>query len=76
MESQDLPGGRSAEYLLVPVTVQLTRPPLLRKSEQTCNIFLGKCPMIIPSFFTATAYLSFVFCGSCSQDRTSPVAAS
>lgn len=55
------------QYLL-PVTVQWMIPPLHRKSEHTRDTFVGKL-MPIPSFFTATAYLSAVFLGSLSQMR-------
>ena len=41
------PCGRSEEYRLIPDTVQLTVPPLLKKSKQTLDIFLGRCPMMI-----------------------------
>ena len=51
-------------------------PPLLRKSEQTRDIFFGKCPITVSLLFTATAYLSTVFRGSRSQTSTSPTAAS
>ena len=36
------PCGRSVEYFLLPVTVQYIVPPLLKKSEQTFDTFLGK----------------------------------
>ena len=52
------PWGKSAEYCLLPVTVQLMLPPLLKKSEHTLDIFLGKCPIVISPFTTATAYRS------------------
>ena len=52
------PCGRSAEYLLWPVTVQVILPLRRRNSEHTLVIFIGKCPTIVPSLFTATAFLS------------------
>ena len=44
------PFARSAEYFLHPVTVYILQfLPLRRKnSEHTCDIFQGKCPMIVP----------------------------
>ena len=49
------PCGRSLEYCHVPETVHCIDPPLRRKREQILEIFLGRCPMIVLSFITATA---------------------
>ena len=46
---------RSTEYLLPPVTVQDIVPPC-RKNEHTLDNLRGKCPMIVPVFFTAMAH--------------------
>lgn len=70
------PCGKSAEYLHGPVTTQLMVPPLLKNNEQTRETFQGKCPITVPSFVTATAYLSISFVGSRLQVRFSPMAAS
>ena len=68
------PWGRSAEYLLPPVTVQFIEPPLLKNREQTFDIFLGRCPMMVPSFSTVTAYLSVALVGSLLHTSSSPIA--
>ena len=44
------------------------------QSRDSPDTFLGKCPMIVPSFFTATAYRSAAFQGSRSHARISPTA--
>ena len=46
---------RSMEYLLPPVTVQDIVPPRSMKNEHTPDNLRGKCPMIVPFFFTVTA---------------------
>ena len=51
------PCGKSAEYLHVPVTTQSLFLPL-KNSEHTHEILQGKCPITVPFFITATAYLS------------------
>ena len=38
--------------------------PRRKNSEHTCDSFRGKCSMIVPSFFTATAYRSEEFLGT------------
>ena len=48
----------AAKYSLVPVTVKITHPPLLKNGEQILEILLGLCPKIFPSLITATVYLS------------------
>ncbi len=58
------PCGRSAEYLLLPDTLQVMEPPLLRNMELTLEILLGRCPMIVPFFTTAIAYMSVGLVGS------------
>ena len=58
------PCGRSTECRLLPVTSQHMLPPLLKKSEQTLKKFLGKCPIIVPFFVTATVWRSLVLVGS------------
>lgn len=70
------PWGRSAEYLLLSVTIQCILPPLLKNNEQSLDIFRGKCPMTLPPFTTATAYLSFSSVGSLSHSSSSPTVAS
>ena len=69
------PCARSAEYFLRPVynTVHSIVPP---RREHTRDTFQGKCPMIVPSFFTATAYRSEAFSGSLSHTNESPTTAS
>ena len=46
---------RSMEYLLPPVTVQDIVPPRCKENEHTPDNLRGKCPMIVPIFFTVTA---------------------
>jgi len=46
---------RSTEYLLPPVTVQDIVPPRRKKNEYTPDNLHGKCPMIVPIFFTVMA---------------------
>ena len=41
-----------------PVTVQDILPPCHKKNELTLDNLCGKCLMIVPVFFTATAYRS------------------
>ena len=41
-----------------PVTVQDIVSPRRKNNEYTLDNLHGKCPMIIPVFFTATAYRS------------------
>ena len=43
---------RSMEYLLPPVTVQDIVPPRRKKHEHTPDNRRGKCPMIVPVFFS------------------------
>ena len=69
------PCGKSAEYRLLPDTVQHIEPPLLRNREQIFEILLGKCPIIVLFLTTATAYLSTAFVGSLSHNNSSPMAA-
>ena len=70
------PCARLAEYFLRPVTVHSIVPLLRKNSEHTRDTFRDKCPMIVPSFFTATTYRSEVFSGSLSHTNDSPTAAS
>ena len=60
--------------LLVPVTSQVMVPPILKNSEQTRETFCSKWPTTVPSFVTATAYLSLSLVGSHLQVRVSPIA--
>ena len=70
------PCARSAEYFLRHVTVHSIVPHFRKNSERTRDTFRGKCPMIVPSFFTATAYRSEAFSGSLSHTNDSPTTAS
>ena len=45
------PWGRSAEYLLLPVAMQLIAPPLQQILDMKC----GTCPTIVSPFKTDTA---------------------
>ena len=58
------PCARSAEYFLRHVTVHSIVPHRRKNSKHTRDTFRGKCPMIVPSLFTATAYRSEAFSGS------------
>lgn len=51
----------------LPSQVLQPRDCLLKKSKQTHDSFLSKCPIIVPSCFTATAYLFMAFLGSLQQ---------
>ena len=64
------PCARSAEYFLCPVTVT----PHCKNCEHTRYTFRGRCPMIVPSFFVATAYRSKAFSDSLSHTNDSPTA--
>ena len=73
LKSRDLgtstpPCARSAEYFLQPVTV----PPRHKNFKHTRDTFRGKCPMIVPSFFVATAYRLEAFSDSLSHTNDSP----
>ena len=70
------PCARSAEYFLRPVTVHSIVLHRRKNSEHTRDTFRGKCPMIVPSFFTATAYRSEAFSGSLWHTNDSPTTAS
>ena len=70
------PCARSAEYFLCPVTVHSIVPCRHKNSEHTHNTFRGKCPMIVPSFFTATVYRLEGFSGSLSHTNDSPTTSS
>ena len=70
------PCARSAEYFLHPVTVHSVVTHHRKNSEHTRDTFRGKCPMIVPSFFTATAYRSEAFSGSLSHTNDSPTTTS
>ena len=70
------PCARSAEYFLRPVTVHSIVPHRHKNSKHTRNTLRGKCPMIAPSFFTATVYRSEAFLGSLSHTNDSPTTAS
>ena len=59
-----------------PVTVQDIVPPCRNKNEHTLDNLHGKCLMAVPIFFTATAYQSWMLCGSLTHSSTSPAAAS
>ena len=63
------PCARSAEYFLCPVTVHSIVLHRCKNSEH-------KCPMIVPSFFTDTAYQSEAFSGSLSHTNDSPTTVS
>ena len=67
------PCARSAEHFLRPVTVHSMVP---HRRKHTHDTFGGKCPMIVPPFFTATAYRSEAFSGSFSHTNESPTTAS
>ena len=60
------PCNKSVEYFLFPVS-QVKEFPLLRKSEQARDIAHDRWPMIVPSFLTATAYLSLSLTSSLSH---------
>ena len=49
--------SRWLEDCVRPVTVECIEPPIRKNSEQTFERFLGKCPMMVASFVTATAYV-------------------
>ena len=53
----------SGRLRLLYVTVQRIEPPLRKNREHTFEIFLGKCPMTVSCFSTATAYLSHMLVG-------------
>ena len=67
------PQGRSAEYLLAPITIQSIVPFLNKNNEQIFDCALGRWPTITSSFTTATAYLAIQFVGSFSQTRYSSI---
>ena len=46
--------------------------PRHKNSEHTRNSFRGKCPMIVPSFFTATAYRLEDFSHTNASNRCRP----
>ena len=58
---------QEARPILPPFTVQIIVPPRRKKSEHTRDSFLGKWPIIVPDFFTATAYRSRPLWGSLSD---------
>ena len=70
------PYGKLAEYLVCPVTRQVIKFPLLTKIEQARDMFCSRCPMIVPSFFTVTAYLSLTLSSSLLRWSSSPINAS
>ena len=70
------PCARSSEYFLRTVTVHSIVLHRRKNSEHTRDTFRGKCPMIVPLFFTATAYRSEAFSGSLSHTNDSPTTAS
>ena len=61
-------GGKRGEYK----KLQL---PLLRKSVHIQDTFFRRWPATVPSFSTATAYLSSEFVGTLAQGRNSPIVA-
>ena len=69
------PWVKSLEYLCPLLTLQWIAPPLLKNSEQIRDTLWDKWPIATSSFLIATAYLSWLFVHSLSQDRTSPTAA-
>ena len=70
------PCARSAEYFLRPVTVHSIVLHRRKNSEHTRDTFRCKCPMTVPSFFTATAYRPEAFSGSLSHTNDSPTTTS
>ena len=70
------PCGRSEEYLLPPIGVQVIVPPLAKNREQIRDIFLGIWPTTVSSLSTATAYRSALLNGSLSHKISSPIDAS
>ena len=65
---------------------QLSQNIIYQSSNSVCSLpfleranawsFLSKCPMTIPSFYTALAYRSVPFCGSLSHARISATTSS
>ena len=55
-------------------TVQDILPPCHKNNKHTLDNLRDKCPTIIPVFFTATAYRSWMLCGSLTHSSTSPAA--
>ena len=56
------------------VTVQDIMPPRCKKNEHTLDNLRGKRSTIVPVLFTATAYRSWMLCGSVTHSSTSPAA--
>ena len=66
------PCARSAKYFLRPVTVHSIVPHRRKNSETHSRYLSRQCPMIVPSFFTATE----AFTGFLSHTNDSPTTAS
>ena len=49
--------------------MQWTVPPIFTKRAQACDTVCGKWPKILPSFSTATAFLSWKLPGSCTHTQ-------
>ena len=58
---------RSTEYLLPPVTVQDVVPPRTKKNEHTLDNLRGKCPMIVPDFFSQSRHIDLERCAALSH---------
>jgi len=63
---KDKPGMSLYQFTLPPVTVQDIVPPRRKKNGHTPDNLRGKCPMIVPVFFTVTVqiYRPWTLCGS------------
>ena len=70
------PCGRSAEYCLVPVILQVIVPPRRKNEEQINDIRLDTWPTVTSPRTTATANLSSGLLNSNIQGSSSPIVAS
>ena len=70
------PYGRSEEYLLPPIGVQIIVPPLAKNREQIRDIFFETWPKMVSSLSTATVYRSTSLNGYLSHEISSPIDAS
>ena len=68
--------GRSEEYLLPPIGVQIIVPPLAKNREQIRDIFFRTWPKMVSSLSTATVYRSASLNGYLSHEISSPIDAS
>ena len=66
---------RSMEYLLPPLTVQDIMPPC-HKNKHTPDNLRGKCPMIVPFFYSHSIDLLTLNIVRLIHSSTSPAAAS